>query len=118
MTDNVYWLLEVAIKSGEYDNFKGLMEEMVASTQNEPGALYYEWHISADKSTCYIYERYADSAATLVHLGTFNEKFAARFMGLIEPKRFVVFGSPNETVKEILAGVGAEFLNPWGGFVR
>jgi quinol monooxygenase YgiN len=52
MSENVYWLLEVAIKPGEFDNFKALMEEMVEATQaNEPNTLNYEWTISEDSQT-------------------------------------------------------------------
>ena len=86
MSDNVYWLLEVSIKPDEFESFKALMKEMVESTQgNEPNTLNYEWAISEDGQTCHLYERYADSAATMMHLATFGEKFAERFMAAIEP---------------------------------
>lgn len=118
MTENVYWLLEVAIKPGQYETLKALMEEMVESTRKEPGALIYEWHVSADKSTCHIYERYVDSAAVLAHLAAINDKFMPRFMGAVEPKRMQVYGSPNDAVKEAGAGFGAELFETWGGFMR
>jgi len=41
MSDNVYGVLELAIKPGELDNFKRLMTEMVEATQtNEPNTLH------------------------------------------------------------------------------
>ena len=79
MSENVYWVLETAIKPGEFENFKALMNEMVEDTQsNEPDTLNYEWTISENNETCHIYERYTDSAATMIHLGAFGEKFADR----------------------------------------
>lgn len=49
MTNNIYWLLELAIKDGHVHDFKALMSEMSAATENdEPGTLNYEWWVSAD----------------------------------------------------------------------
>ena len=119
MTNNVYWLLELSIKDGELDNFTALMQEMVGATQNdEPGALNYEWWLSDDKSTCHIYERYADSDATMIHLGNFGGKFAERFMGCVDPTRFMVYGNANGQVKEALAAFGAVYMQSFGGFHR
>ena len=84
MSDVVSWLVEVSIKSGQVDNFKALVEELVQSTRNEPNTLAYEWFLGEDNSSCHIYERYADSAATMTHLGTFGEKFAERFISMVD----------------------------------
>ena len=119
MSDHVAWLLELTIKPGEFDNFKALMEEMVAATQaNEPGALKYEWSVNEDNTVCHIYERYADSAATMIHLGTFGEKFAGRFMSVLTPTRFMLYGSPDEQVKSALAGLKPVSMTSIGGFAR
>jgi quinol monooxygenase YgiN len=88
MSDNVYWLLEGAVKPGEFDNLKALMKEMVEATQaNEPDTLNYEWAITEDSKSCHLYERYADSAAAMTHMKAFGEKFAERFMGAVEITR-------------------------------
>jgi quinol monooxygenase YgiN len=119
MTNNVYWLLELAIKDGELDNFKTLVKEMVEATErDEPGALNYEYWIGEDGSTCHIYERYTDSDATMVHLGNFGSKFAERFMGCVDPTGFTVYGSANAQVKEALAGFGPTYMGSFGGFSR
>lgn len=119
MSDNIYWILEVAIKPGKIDNFKALMKEMVEATQaNEPNTLNYEWTITEDNQSCHIYERYVDSAATMVHLRAFGEKFADRFMAAVDPTRLVVYGTPNNELKEALGGFGPVFMAPFGGFAR
>ncbi len=41
MGNQVAWLVELAVKPGELDNFRALMLEMVESTRGEPGALSY-----------------------------------------------------------------------------
>ncbi len=119
MSGNVHWVLEVAIKDGELGNFKTLMAEMVEATQaNEPGTLNYEWFISQDEKTCHIYERYADSDATRVHLGSFAEHFAGRFMGMATPGKFTLYGDPDDQIREALKGMGAIEMAQIGGFVR
>ncbi len=119
MSDAVHWLLALDIKEGEFDNFKALVTEMVDATKaNEPGALIYEWFVSDDEKTCHIYERYADSAATMVHLAAFGQNFAERFMGVLEPVQLVVYGNPNDEVRAALAGFGAVHMSQFAGFAR
>ena len=119
MSDTVSWILDLKIKDGEIDNAKALMREMVDATKaNEPGTLNYEWYASDDGATIHIYERYADSAATMTHLGAFGEKFAERFLAILEPTRFVVYGDPSAEVREALAPMGAVHMAHIGGFTR
>jgi quinol monooxygenase YgiN len=37
MNGHVAWVLELAVKPGELDNFKALVNEMIESTRAEPG---------------------------------------------------------------------------------
>lgn len=119
MSDSVSWLLEFAVKDGQLGNFKSLMKEMVEATKsNEPNTLNYEWFIDADGKNGQIYERYADSAATMSHLGAFGETFAERFMAVLDPARLVVYGDPNDEVKAALAPFGPVYMEQIGGFTR
>ena len=117
--NHVFWNLEADIKEGKLEDLKSLMVTMVEGTQaDEPGAINYEWSISEDGTKCHIYERYADSEATLTHLGNFGTKYAKDFMDALEIKRFTVYGNPDETVKGALTKIGARFMSPLGGFTR
>ncbi len=119
MSDTVHLLLALNIKEGELDNFKALMKEMVDATKaNEPGTLNYEWFVSDDEKTCHTYERYADSAATMAHLTTFGQEFAERFLAVLEPVQFVVYGNPNDEVRTAVAGFGAVHMSKIAGFAR
>lgn len=119
MKNNVYWMLELEIQAGRENDFRALMAEMVSATQeNETGTLNYEWSTSADGKLCHIYERYADSAAVMTHLGTFGESFAGRFLEVLKPVRFVVYGSPSPAVKDALAGFSPSYMQAVGGFSR
>jgi quinol monooxygenase YgiN len=112
-------MLELHVQPGREKDFRVLMEEMVGATQaNESGTLNYEWSRSADGKVCHIYERYVDSAAVMTHLGTFGERFAGRFLELLKPVRFVVYGSPSTEVKDALAGFNPIYMQAVGGFSR
>lgn len=116
MGENVTWLLEVNIKDGELGNFKELMNEMVDATQNnEPGTLNYEWFISEDEQSTQNFERYADSSAAMTHLVAFGERFAERFLSIVEPTRLGVYGNPSDEVRGVLAGFGAAYMSLIGG---
>ena len=73
---------------------------MVESTQVEPGTLSYDWWVSEDGSAVHIYERYADSDALVTHITGFGEKFAGRFLAMVDPGRFTVYGEPNDEARE------------------
>jgi quinol monooxygenase YgiN len=119
MATDVSWILELNVQPGHEREFSALMQEMVGSTkENEPGTLDYQWSTSADGGVCHIFERYVDSAAVMVHLATFGEKYAGRFLEILAPVRFVVYGSPNQEVKDALAGFQPSYMQPEAGFSR
>lgn len=119
MSDNIFWVIEVAIKQGELGTFKALMEEMVSATKaSEADTMNYEWFLSGDSTTCHIYERYADSAAVMKHLATFGARFAERFMASVTVKSIIVYGNLNEEAKNALGELSATFMTPIGGFAR
>jgi quinol monooxygenase YgiN len=119
MANDVSWMLELTVQPGRTEDFKALMKEMVdAAHGREPDTLAYEWSLSADGTTCHLFERYKDSDAAMVHLGNFGEKFATRFFEILQPTSFVVYGSPSAQVKETLAPFNPEYMQSVGGFAR
>ena len=114
----VSWVLAANVKPGQLESLRALMEEMVESTEKEPGTLAYEWFISEDENSFHLYERYVDSEAALAHLSAFGDQFAARFTDAIDPTGFHVYGDPTEPARKALSRMGAEFLATWGGFAR
>jgi quinol monooxygenase YgiN len=119
VSGHVYWVFEITVQPGQADAFKALAEEMCAGTKaNEPGTLAYDWHANADGKTFHIFEHYKDADAAMVHLGNFGKNYAKRFMPMVTPVCFSVYGSPNEDVKKALAGLGPVYYQPFAGFVR
>jgi quinol monooxygenase YgiN len=118
MKDQVSWVIELAVKPGQLDAFKELMDEMVEGTSSESETRNYEWDISDDQSTVHIFEKYADSDAMTTHVNGFLEKWAGRFLECVDPTRFTVYGNPSPAARELLAPFGGTYLAPWGGFAR
>lgn len=119
MTEVVHWTVQANVREGQLDALRELAAEMIADTKaNEPGAQAYEWMLSEDGTTCHLYERYRDPAATLQHLANFNERYAARFMSVLEPTGFVVYGNPNDDVRAALEAWGPRYVPHMDGFAR
>jgi quinol monooxygenase YgiN len=119
MNADVYWILELNIRTGRDNDFRALMKEMVGATHvNEPDTIGYQWSLSADGKTCHIFEQYTDSEAVMTHLATFRKKFATRFLEILEPVRFTVYGSPSQEVKDALAASNPTYMASVGGYIR
>ena len=114
--NEVAWLFELELKPEGRAEFEALVPEMVASTREEKGARAYQVFQNQERNTVLVYERYADSDAALAHMTMFGEKFAARFMPLVNPARFTVLGSPSEELVGALAPLGAVVHASLGGF--
>lgn len=117
MSEQIYWILEVAILPGQLDNFRAVAGDLIAATEPEPGTLGYEWALNDDGTVCHIYERYQNSDALVAHVRSFGN-FAERFMQACRPTRFHVYGTPNEAAKAALADFGPVYFSPLGGFSR
>lgn len=119
MPNPISWILSVQVKEGRGDDFQSLIHEMVSQTQaGEPGTLLYEFHASADGREYQVMERYANSDATMVHLGNFGQQFMARFFDAVNPMSMVVYGSPSDAVRQGLAGLNPVYLATSAGFAR
>ena len=119
MSENVYWVLEFAVDPGRFEELKTLMAELVEATRkNEAGMLDNHWAISDDRQVCHIYERFQDSAAVMTHLQWFGPNFGERFMKILKPTRFVIYGTPSAEVKDAVAGFNPVYMAPLGGFRR
>ena len=117
MSENISWILQVAIYPGKLDDFRALAGDLILATQSEPGTLTYEWNLSDDSTICHIYERYQNAEALLNHLHSFGP-YAERFMQCCCPTRFHVYGTPTDAVKGALADFNPVYFLPMGGFSR
>jgi quinol monooxygenase YgiN len=118
-SNEVYWVVTVSVPPGRMDDFKQVVDQLVAATKEEPGTLEYEYSASADQSTVDIVERYRDSNAVVAHVTqTFAPKFSKPFLDIAKPVRFVVYGMPTAEAKKVLEGFNPVYMTPFNGFTR
>jgi quinol monooxygenase YgiN len=126
MSDSVFFVVELEVKPGQIDQLQSVMEEMAAVTQaDEPGTLNYEWFLTDDGSACYIFERYANPDAAVVHSRTFPPELSRRAMAFL-PTRLTAYGKLTGAIRRqridpLLAavpGISLVVVEPLGGFAR
>jgi hypothetical protein len=84
----------------------------------EPATLDYEWFVSDDGHRVHLYERYVDSAGALAHLATFQQRYMTRFFDILQPERIVLYGSPNQAVRDTFAQLEGVTMAQAAGFSR
>jgi quinol monooxygenase YgiN len=115
MSKEIYWVFSISVRAGRFDEFKKLVGEVVAETRQESGALAYEYSVHADQSTVHIFERYRDSAAAITHIDQTFVPFAERFLSLVTVTGLVVYGAPDEVLRNRLDGFGAVYMSLFDG---
>jgi quinol monooxygenase YgiN len=119
MTSQVFWIVEGVVREGEREAFGALIDEMVASTQdNEPGTMGYEWFLDPAGNECRIVETYRNSSAAMIHLHTFEEKYARRLEQVMQIQRLTLYGNAEKELVDALGGDGTTHFAPVSGFVR
>lgn len=126
MSESIFFVVELQVGADRVDALRSILDEMAAITQrDEPGTLNYEWFLTEDGATGFIYERYADSGAAVVHSRTFPPELMQRSMAFL-PTRLTAYGTLTDEIRKqriepLLAAVpGITFvaLEPGGGFAR
>jgi len=114
-SEQIYWVVTVTVD--QMDQFKPLIQKLVAATEKEPGTMEYEYNVGDDQKTVDIFERYADSKAAASHVtDNFRPNFSKEFLALAKVTRFVVYGSPTAELKKILADFHPVYMTPFDGF--
>jgi quinol monooxygenase YgiN len=116
-TEQVYWIVTGTINPGQEAAFRAIRARLVESTQDEPGALNYEWSIAPDGRTFHIFERYADSGAVMLHRER-SGPLVKELYALATRKSFTVYGNPSKEVNELLISRDPLAMKPLGGFSR
>ena len=116
MNKNVYWVIELAVNPGRFEDLKTLVAELLEANRDKGGFLTYGVAISDDRQVCHIYERFEDSAAIINHMQSFGPKFSERFFEILKPTRFVIYGTPSAEVKDAVAPFNPVYMTPLADF--
>jgi quinol monooxygenase YgiN len=115
-SQHVHLLIELAIREGKFEDFATTVRSMTAGTAKEPGALGYEWFLSADRSSCRLLETYANAEAVQAHLaGPVVRELVPQLLGSATISRFEVYGNPDAQSAAALSSFGAQIYRHWHG---
>jgi quinol monooxygenase YgiN len=115
----VRFTVSLNIPAENLEQFKAIAQAMIASTQEETGALGYEWFLSPDGSRCRLIETYVDSDAVAAHLaGRAVQDLVPQLVKTASITGFEVYGDPGPEAAKILAGLGTEIFERHAGLSR
>ena len=98
-SSSIFFIVELEVKPGQVDELRSVMDEMVNLVRaNEPGTMNYEWFLNADGTACYIFERYAEPAALLLHTASFPQQLSQRSQAF-RPIRLTAYGKLTEELR-------------------
>ena len=115
----IHFTVQLAIHPGKFEAFETLIKKMADLTSQEPGALGYEFFLSADRAKCHLLETYVDASAVLAHLkGQVVRDYVPQLLQVATLTSFEVYGDPGPESAKALAGVGANIYTSWQGYAR
>lgn len=114
--DCIYFVIDLAINDGKLTEFEKAVAAMNEGTAKEPGALAYDWFLTADRKRCRLLETYADAAAARAHInGHVVQQLVPQLLQSSKIERFEVYGAPDEHSATLLRSIGAEIFAYWSG---
>src|SRR4051812_9995018 len=115
----VYFIVDLAIDDGKLDQFQTIADSMSAGTQEEPGALAYEFYLDAAQRHCRLIEIYSDSNAALAHCkGRVVQQLVPQLLAVSSLTGFSVYGDLDAETAGVLTEGGAQLVQTWRGFNR
>ena len=92
------------VKEGKEAEFDALTsQQLVVTTEKDPGVLIYNIFRNADGSYCQ-FERYKDSGALAAHMRN-TADLLTRWYGMTEITQMIVLGDIDDTVKPLLENI-------------
>ena len=120
MSSPIHIQAEFIIKKGKTNEFKNLIRKMSKSVQTtEPNTLQYRFYLNEDNTRCVVYEKYADSKATLEHNeGIASKTILPQIFKISKLNRLEVYGKPNKELQKLLPSFNAKIYDFVTGFDR
>ena len=116
MFENIGWIVEAKIKAGKLEEFRQVVEEIVAETRKEGGTLNYQYFVSDDGDVL-VYERFANIESAHIHITNWDN-YAERWVAAAPATRMVHLGDLPSELAERHAALAPKMLKPFNGFAR
>ena len=116
MFAHIGWIVEAKIKEGRRDDFKVIVDEIVANTLKEGGTLTYKYFVSDDGDVL-VLEQFKDVESAHIHITNWDQ-FADRWLDAAPGTRMVHLGNLPSELRDRHSVLAPKFLKPFGGFSR
>lgn len=116
MFENLGWIVEAQIRDDRFDEFKTIVEEIVAATRAEGGTLNYQYYV-ADDGAVLVYERFANIESAHAHITNWDN-FADRWLGAAPSTRMIYLGDIPQDIQDRHATISPKVYKPFNGFSR
>jgi quinol monooxygenase YgiN len=115
----VYFIVDFAVADGKLEAFQTIAQSMVEGTQQETGALAYEFYFDRSQKQCRLIEIYSDSNAALAHCqGRVVQAMVPKLLEVSSLTGFSVYGDLSTEAAALLTQVGAQLYSSSCGFNR
>lgn len=118
-TSPIRLLLGVDIHEGKFSELEAIAKQMVAVSTKEPGTLFYQFFLSANRKHCRLVEAYSDVPAVTAHFkGPAVQQLVPQLLKVTSPVLLEIYGDPGPEVAALAASLRAVVFTPWHGFDR
>jgi quinol monooxygenase YgiN len=117
MQDEILSIYHLSTRPEEFEQFKALIDKIVAASSEEPDTLTYEYVVNAERTAIHIVERYR-MAGVLPHVEETFAPYAAQFLAFATIDKLFVYGEPTAEIRKKLDGFGAIYFAPFAGFTK
>lgn len=116
MSGHIGWIVEAKIEDGRRDEFRAIVDEIVAETRKEGGTLTYQYFVSDDGDVL-VLEQFADVESAHKHIDNWDN-FADRWLDAAPGTRMVHLGDLPDELRKRHAALAPKHLKHFGGFAR
>ena len=110
---SLYFFAE--LKEDRFDEFKILVDKIVATTEKEEGSVGYIYSIGEDKKSIHIRETYKKDAV-VHHITKSFGPFAEEFLSYVDLKTLYVYGPVCDETKSLLEPFSPNYMSNFAGF--
>ena len=114
--ENIGWIVEAKVKEGKLEEFREVVNDIVAATLKEGGTLNYQYYVSDDGDVL-VYERFATIESAHIHITNWDH-FTSRWLEAAPATRMVHLGNLPDELRERHSALAPKMLKPFGGFTR
>lgn len=110
------WIVEAKIRAGRLDEFRRIVDEIVAETRKEGGTLVYQYFVSDDGDVL-VLEQFSNAESANIHIDNWD-RFSDRWLDAAPGTRMVHLGELPDELRARHSALAPKHLKNFAGFRR